>query len=1073
MRITGHARSCILLFVSFFVTGYAFLSPSWGQTPSTPAQIQSFQLVAPKTGWLVAGNRLFFTTTLGSQWSEITPNTTATLSGVYFRPDGNGWVLESSVTPADATTLTLAHTADNGAHWTTTAIASPFTSASAFNGSASTYFPDAQHGFLMLGVQSSSAFRLGIFLRTTDGGATWQQAPTPPAGGNITFLDATHGFDGPGPAGDELYTTADAGNTWQRITLASPAALATTHSTIALPVFTGATNGTLLRTYAATGGGPTIATYTTTDGGATWSIASTTQSSTPAIVALAHDGSSTGRITATAAVAGLPSVAPSTVLTPVRSSFATAANGWVEFRSGSCTNGTCTQTDSLLATLDGGKTYFSPAQITGIQLQRSTTFTIPTKPTSSLTHGNFNPASSTVYDTAGIMGFDACSLPTIAQLTDWIANSPYRVVGVYLGGENLSHCTSTASLNSTWVSTVLGMGWQIIPIWVGPQGGGACSGNCATMSSTPATAMSQGESEADSIIAIANADGIGQGSTMMYDMEAYTRGGANTTATQSFLEGWTTELHNKGYLAATYSSHPEFTDWYPNVVNPDVDIIWFAYFFNTGVACGTECQTVFPTESSFDISSSYWLNNHRARQTSSGFNSTYGTTTINIDEDWVDAAMVTATPNLLTVATVGSGSVASTTIANPNGDSTAYTAISCGSTCTANFAPTDTLTLVATPASNYTFSSWAGCTSTSGSTCTVSVATAKTVTATFVSGYALSVTKSGTGAGTVTSADSTINCGTTCSANYTSPTTETLTETPAAGTTFTGWTGCTTAVGATCTVAINGATSVTAAFTGPVALTVTKSGTGAGTVTSSDSLINCGSTCSASYTIGSMVTLTAAPSSGSIFTSWSGCTSTNGTSCSVTMAAADSVTATFTATAFTAALSAPSLTITAGQSGTSTITFTPTGNYTGTFSSFSCTGLSSTVGTCSFTPTSLTATGNNAALTTTLTISTSAVTAQLATHNTSRLAFAGLLLPAFLLPLALRRKYRNTPLRKPLLLAFAVATLGLTPLLTGCGGSSTPATNNTPVFSGTVQINYTASTNTTASQIPLQLTVNR
>jgi hypothetical protein len=61
--------------------------------------------------------------------------------------------------------------------------------------------------------------------------------------------------------------------------------------------------------------------------------------------------------------------------------------------------------------------------------------------------------------------------------------------------------------------------------------------------------------------------------------------------------------------------------------------------------------------------------------------------------------------------------------------------------------------------------------------------------------------------------------------------------------------------------------------TGPpsgVTLTVNKPGTGTGTVTSSPAGIDCGSTCTASYNSGTVVTLTAAASGGSSFSGWSG-----------------------------------------------------------------------------------------------------------------------------------------------------------------------------------------------------------
>ena len=86
----------------------------------------------------------------------------------------------------------------------------------------------------------------------------------------------------------------------------------------------------------------------------------------------------------------------------------------------------------------------------------------------------------------------------------------------------------------------------------------------------------------------------------------------------------------------------------------------------------------------------------------------------------------------------------------------------------------------------------------------------------------------------------------------------------------------------------------TAAATTSFTLTVNKSGTGSGTVGSSPAGINCGATCSGSYTSGTSVVLTAVAASGSTFAGWSGggCTGTAST-CTVTMSAATTVTASF------------------------------------------------------------------------------------------------------------------------------------------------------------------------------------
>jgi hypothetical protein len=76
---------------------------------------------------------------------------------------------------------------------------------------------------------------------------------------------------------------------------------------------------------------------------------------------------------------------------------------------------------------------------------------------------------------------------------------------------------------------------------------------------------------------------------------------------------------------------------------------------------------------------------------------------------------------------------------------------------------------------------------------------------------ALSVTKAGTGTGTVTSAPAGINCGVTCSASFEQGKEVALTAVPASGSTFAGWGGaCTGTAG--CKVPMSAAKSVTATF---------------------------------------------------------------------------------------------------------------------------------------------------------------------------------------------------------------------------------------------------------------------
>lgn len=88
-----------------------------------------------------------------------------------------------------------------------------------------------------------------------------------------------------------------------------------------------------------------------------------------------------------------------------------------------------------------------------------------------------------------------------------------------------------------------------------------------------------------------------------------------------------------------------------------------------------------------------------------------------------------------------------------------------------------------------------------------------------VSTFNLSVAKSGSGTGTVTSSPAGINCGATCSQSFADGTGVTLTATPDAGASFTGWAGACTNPTGTCTVTMDAARSVTAKFAVPPTVT--------------------------------------------------------------------------------------------------------------------------------------------------------------------------------------------------------------------------------------------------------------
>ncbi len=280
-------------------------------------------------------------------------------------------------------------------------------------------------------------------------------------------------------------------------------------------------------------------------------------------------------------------------------------------------------------------------------------------------------------------------------------------------------------------------------------------------------------------------------------------------------------------------------------------------------------------------------------------------------------------PSSYTLTVVRNGSGTGTVTSSPG-------TINCGLSCSASFAAGSVVTLTAQPTGGSSFAGWSGACSGYSFTCTVTLSQARSITATFnavtSTTQTLTVLRQGTGGGTVTSTPAGINCGTSCSASFTTGTSVTLTATPAAGSTFAGWSGSCAGSLPTCVVSMSQARTAAASFSlsstaSPQRLTVTKQGAGTGSVTSNPAGISCGTACSATFAYGASVTLTATPASGSTFQGWSGACAGTATSCTVSMSVARNVTAAFgTATQTSSALS-----VTTAGSGTGTVTSAPSG----------------------------------------------------------------------------------------------------------------------------------------------------
>ncbi|HEU5063093.1 MAG TPA: DUF1906 domain-containing protein [Solirubrobacterales bacterium] len=226
------------------------------------------------------------------------------------------------------------------------------------------------------------------------------------------------------------------------------------------------------------------------------------------------------------------------------------------------------------------------------------------------------------------LGFDACTAPSSRSMAAW-ADSPYRSVGVYIGG--LNRACSQPNLTASWVASQTEAGWYLIPTYVGLQAPTSACTSCAKLSASQATA--QGTAAAVDAVEEAAAIGMGPGSPIYNDMEAYTQTSSATAATLAFLEAWTQKLHSLGYLSGVYSSSSSGIEDLASQIGSGYelpDALWIANW-------NGQQNTADPA-----VPASAWAAHQRIHQYRGGHDETWGGVTINIDNNYVDGPTVGA-----------------------------------------------------------------------------------------------------------------------------------------------------------------------------------------------------------------------------------------------------------------------------------------------------------------------------------------------------------------------------------------------------------------------------------------------
>jgi hypothetical protein len=183
-------------------------------------------------------------------------------------------------------------------------------------------------------------------------------------------------------------------------------------------------------------------------------------------------------------------------------------------------------------------------------------------------------------------GFDTCTAPSLQAMHAWRAK--FSVIGIYIGGEEMA--CDYGNLSAAWVHAVRALGWSMLPTYVGPQA------PCDSFSGKvdPKHAAAQGRQNAQWAVQDAAMFGLGKGSPIYYDMEAYNDGRPRcVTAVLTFLDAWTRQLNAEGYVSGVYSSAGSAVIDLANTTKvaghplAEPQAIWFALWDNASDLNGT------------------------------------------------------------------------------------------------------------------------------------------------------------------------------------------------------------------------------------------------------------------------------------------------------------------------------------------------------------------------------------------------------------------------------------------------------------------------------------------------------
>jgi hypothetical protein len=224
-----------------------------------------------------------------------------------------------------------------------------------------------------------------------------------------------------------------------------------------------------------------------------------------------------------------------------------------------------------------------------------------------------------------VNGFDSCTAPSLATMRVW--RQQYAAIGVYIGGVN--DACAYGNLSAAWISSAAGMGYGMLPTYVGPQA--PCwSYTGQGVRIVPVKAAAEGVTAGEAAVSDARLFGLAAGSPIYYDMEAYDGSQSCKNAVLTFIGAWDRTVAAAGYVTGVYSSQDSGIENMQAAVTAKTtgftapDALWIALWNDVAT---------------LNDGSLSWPLDERSRQYWGNATGTVGGITLSVDDDIVGGPM--------------------------------------------------------------------------------------------------------------------------------------------------------------------------------------------------------------------------------------------------------------------------------------------------------------------------------------------------------------------------------------------------------------------------------------------------